>query len=46
MNTETKNELDRNAVAEIEETELDAIAVGLPVHSGVKAGSKPIIPCI
>ena len=43
MNTETKNELDRNSVAEIEETELDAIAAGLPVHSGVKAG---ITPCI
>ena len=45
MTNEINSELDRNAVAEIEETELDAIATALAVHSGVKAG-RPIVPCI
>ena len=45
MNNESKNELNRSAVTEIEETELEAIADGLPVHSGVKAG-RNVTPCI
>jgi hypothetical protein len=44
-NSDLRNELDRSEVAEIEDTELEAIAAGLPVSSGVTAG-KCITPCI
>jgi hypothetical protein len=41
MNNETNNPIDRNAEVEIDETELETLAAGLPVHSGVRGGINP-----
>ena len=43
MRDDITSDTDRTVVAEIGETELEAIAAGLPVHTGMKAG---ITPCI
>jgi hypothetical protein len=47
MNNEAKIELDPNAVAENEETELETIADALRVRSGLQAGAKRgLEPCL
>jgi hypothetical protein len=47
MDNEVKPEFDPNAVAEIEQTELETIADALRMRSGLQAGSKcPIQPCL
>jgi hypothetical protein len=42
MNNEQRTPIDRNAEVEIDAAELEALAAGLPIHSGVRGG---IIPC-
>jgi hypothetical protein len=45
MNDETKNNIETDATAEIEEAELATIADALRVRSGVTAGARrPLIP--
>jgi hypothetical protein len=47
MNNQSKPEFDPNAVVEIEETELEAIAEALRVRSGLQAGVKRgLQPCL
>ena len=40
------NPFDPAAALEIEETELDTIASALCVRSGLKAGTRPLVPCV
>jgi len=46
MNHETKTNIEIEAAAEIEGTELESIADALRVRSGVTAGARTIQPCI
>jgi hypothetical protein len=42
MNNQLNNPIDQNAEVEIDVAELETLAAGLPVHSGVRGG---IVPC-
>jgi hypothetical protein len=45
MNYETNEQLDRNVAAEIDETELETVAAGMKVRTGIRAGHA-LIPCL
>ena len=45
MNYETTEQPDRNVAAEIDETELEAIAAGMKVRTGIRAGHA-LQPCL
>ena len=46
MNEETRNNIELEATAEIDGTELEAIADALRVRSGVTAGARTLQPCL
>jgi hypothetical protein len=42
MNNQSNNPIDQSAEVEIDVTELETLAAGLQVHSGLRGG---IVPC-
>ncbi len=45
MNNELTSPVHQNAEVEMEENELETLAAGLPVNSGLKGGRNTIAPC-
>jgi hypothetical protein len=45
MERETNEQLGRNVAAEIDETELETVAAGMKVRTGIRAGHA-IQPCL
>jgi hypothetical protein len=41
VNNQQNNPIDQNAEVEIDAAELETLAAGLPVHSGVRGGITP-----